>query len=67
LGPIGKKLRLKKIAPDEKLEGLSHAELVKVAETAAKQALIRGDDRVADDDLAAALVSRRSARRPTKG
>jgi SpoVK/Ycf46/Vps4 family AAA+-type ATPase len=59
LGPIGRGLRWDSIAPEG--EGLSHADLVKAAEAAAKTALMRGDDRVRRDDLVQALVARRSA------
>ncbi|MDK7750779.1 ATP-binding protein [Brevibacterium sp. UMB10442] len=41
--------------------GLSHAELVKAAETAAKTVLLRGDNRVQREDLIVALTSRRTA------
>lgn len=41
--------------------GLSHAELVKAAETAAKTVLMRGENKVQRDDLIAALISRRAA------
>ena len=41
--------------------GLSHAELVKAAETAAKTILLRGDNRVQREDLIVALTSRRTA------
>lgn len=41
--------------------GLSHAELVKAAETAAKTVLMRGDTRVNRDDLVLALVARQTA------
>jgi SpoVK/Ycf46/Vps4 family AAA+-type ATPase len=41
--------------------GLSPAELVKAAEAAAKQALMRGDDRVTPRDLIQALRARREA------
>jgi SpoVK/Ycf46/Vps4 family AAA+-type ATPase len=41
--------------------GLSHAELVKAAETAAKQAILRGDEQVAVEDLTRALQDRRAA------
>lgn len=64
LGPIGRGLHLSQVASDKEVAGLSHAELVKVAEAAAKQALIRGEERVADSDLTVALANRRSARRP---
>jgi SpoVK/Ycf46/Vps4 family AAA+-type ATPase len=42
-------------------DGLSHADLVKAAEAAAKAALMRGDAHVDRDDLTAALAVRRSA------
>ncbi|WP_425308509.1 ATP-binding protein [Ammonicoccus fulvus] len=41
--------------------GLSHAELVKAAETAAKTVLMRGETKVQRGDLIAALTSRRTA------
>lgn len=41
--------------------GLSHADLVKAAEAAAKATLMRGDTQVTRDDLIAALTARRSA------
>jgi len=63
LGSMGKGLRLDRIATDKRVAGLSHAELVKVAETAAKQALIRGEERVAQVDLTVALENRRSVRK----
>ena len=40
--------------------GLSHADLVKAAETAAKNALLRGDDHVTADDLVQALDERQA-------
>lgn len=45
----------------EYTSGLSHAELVKSAETAAKTVLMRGDSTVTRDDLIAALTARRTA------
>ncbi|MFT4263457.1 MAG: ATP-binding protein [Nocardioides sp.] len=42
-------------------DGLSHADLVKAAEAAAKAALMRGDAHVDRDDLISALAARRSA------
>lgn len=42
-------------------EGLSHADLVKAAESAAKSALMRGDATVTRADLELALTARRSA------
>lgn len=45
----------------EHTEGLSHAELVKAAETAAKSVLMRGESRVRREDLVAALNARRAA------
>jgi SpoVK/Ycf46/Vps4 family AAA+-type ATPase len=41
--------------------GLSHAELVTAAETAAKQAILRGDKHVTAEDLTTALQARRAA------
>lgn len=63
LGSMGRGLELGSVASSKKVADLSHAELVKVAEAAAKQALIRGDEQVASSDLVGALASRRSARR----
>jgi len=45
----------------EYTDGLSHADLVKAAESAAKAVLMRGDAMVERDDLIAALNARRSA------
>ncbi|OIQ77986.1 ATP-dependent zinc metalloprotease FtsH [mine drainage metagenome] len=42
-------------------EGLSHADLVKAAEAAAKNVLMRGESLVAVEDLIGALQARRSA------
>lgn len=42
-------------------QGLSHADLVRAAETAAKTAVLSGADRVSIDDVRAALTSRRTA------
>lgn len=47
----------------EYTSGLSHAELVKAAESAAKTVLLRGERRVGRDDLVGALVARRAASR----
>ncbi|GAA4282739.1 hypothetical protein GCM10022261_02700 [Brevibacterium daeguense] len=41
--------------------GLSHAELVKAAETAAKTVIMRGDITVTRDDVVLALTARRTA------
>lgn len=62
LGSMGKGLRLDRVATNKMVAGLSHAELVKVAEAAAKQAVIRGDETINPTDLAAALDNRRAAR-----
>ncbi|MFC4949343.1 AAA family ATPase [Pseudonocardia sp. GCM10023141] len=43
--------------------GLSHADLVRAAESAAKSAILAGDGRVGVDDLRAALQSRHSGNR----
>lgn len=61
LGPMGKGLGLSRSPLAKQLKGLSHAELVKVAESAAKGALIRGSDEVDADELDAALRARRGA------
>ena len=61
LGPMAKGLGLNRFPTAQSLQGLSHAELVKVAESAAKQALIRRQDQVQKDDLTIALKARRSA------
>lgn len=61
LGPMGKGLGLSRFPTAKSLHGLSHAELVKVAESAAKQALIRRQNRVQKEDLTIALKARRSA------
>ncbi|WP_282006216.1 AAA family ATPase [Propioniciclava sinopodophylli] len=46
---------------DAHAEGLSHADLVKASEAAAKAVLMRGDSQVTPDDLITALETRRSA------
>jgi AAA+ superfamily predicted ATPase len=43
-------------------EGLSHADLVKSAEMAAKQAVMRGAERVGAGDLGSALQARQATR-----
>jgi SpoVK/Ycf46/Vps4 family AAA+-type ATPase len=59
LGPLGKGLRFREVG--EPVEGLSHADLVTAAESAAKQALLRGEETVSPADLQAALAARRTA------
>lgn len=59
LGSMVKGTSLAKLA--DYTDGLSHADLVKAAEAAAKVALMRGDPRVERDDLIAALTARRSS------
>ena len=59
LGSLVKGVRLSGLAP--LTEGLSHADLVKAAESAAKSALMRGEATVTRTDLEAALSARRSA------
>jgi hypothetical protein len=56
---MAKGLRWAKIA--EAAAGLSHADLVKAAETAAKDVLMRGDSRVTAADLVVALAERKAA------
>ena len=59
LGPLAKGLRMARV--DASLTGLSHADLVKAAEAAAKQALMRGAGHVEPDDLARAIAARHAA------
>ncbi len=59
LGPMAKGIRWSALS--KATAGLSHADLVKGAEAAAKQALMRGDERVGADDLTVALAARRAA------
>ncbi|MDR1512145.1 MAG: ATP-binding protein [Propionibacteriaceae bacterium] len=59
LGTMVRGLRWEKL--DQAAEGLSHADLVEAAETAAKGALMRGQTVVTADDLVAALGERRAA------
>lgn len=59
LGPMGKGIQWTRIAA--KATGLSHAELVKAAETAAKQVIMRGDQHVTAADLTTAVQARRAA------
>jgi hypothetical protein len=46
---------------DKEVEGLSHADVVKASEAAAKQALMRGDEHVSAADLTTALRARRTS------
>ncbi|WP_252974564.1 AAA family ATPase [Janibacter melonis] len=59
LGSLGTGLSLAKLG--DHTHGLSHADLVKAAESAAKGALMRGQTVVSRDDLVAALAARRQA------
>lgn len=59
LGPMGKGIRWATVVRNT--AGLSHAELVKAAEAAAKQVIMRADSRVSTCDLTAALEARRAA------
>lgn len=59
LGPMGRGIRWVAVQADA--SGLSHAELVKAAETAAKQAILRGEKQVTVADLTEALRERRVA------
>lgn len=56
LGPLAKGLRWQSVG--KKVAGLSHADLVKASETAAKRALMRGDEHVTTADVSAALIAR---------
>ena len=59
LGTLAKGVTWGKISPHT--GGLSHADLVKAAEGAAKAALMRGHSVVTSEDIIAALASRRAA------
>ncbi len=59
LGPLGKGIRWSTV--QNHVQELSHADLVKAAEAAAKQALLAGDDRVAQPTLIEALAERSHA------
>lgn len=59
LGPLGKGIRWPKIQPY--VDGMSHADLVKVAEAAAKRALLAGAPTVSVDGLIASLTERRDS------
>jgi SpoVK/Ycf46/Vps4 family AAA+-type ATPase len=56
LGSLARGLRWRSIGPQT--SGLCHADLVKAAEAAAKQALMRGEEAVTADDLVEALAGR---------
>ncbi len=59
LGPLMKGLRWDGV--DARTDGLSHADLVKAAESAAKSVLMRGDTLITAEDLIVALDTRRAA------
>jgi SpoVK/Ycf46/Vps4 family AAA+-type ATPase len=59
LGPMGKGIRWATVVRNT--AGLSHAELVKAAEAAAKQVIMRADSHVSTSDMTAALDVRRAA------
>jgi SpoVK/Ycf46/Vps4 family AAA+-type ATPase len=59
LGSLGKGIRWQSVT--KHADGLSHADMVKAAEAAAKAVLMRGDTQVTVDDLVAALDSRKAA------
>lgn len=59
LGSLAEKASMTKLG--EYTDGLSHADLVKAAESAAKAALMRGETQVGRNDLIVALNARRSA------
>ncbi|MDX8153318.1 ATP-binding protein [Patulibacter brassicae] len=61
LGPLAKHVDWQLVI--ELVDGLSHAELVQAAETAAKQALMRDDEHVTAADLVDALRVRQTASR----
>lgn len=59
LGPMGKGIRWASVR--KSADEMSHAELVKAAETAAKRTLLAGNDRVAAETLVEALSERSHA------
>lgn len=59
LGPLGKGIRWSSVT--KHAGGLSHSDLVKAAETAAKQAVMRHETLIAAADLSAALDARAAA------
>jgi SpoVK/Ycf46/Vps4 family AAA+-type ATPase len=59
LGPLAKGMRWARVT--QKAQGLSHADLVKAAEAAAKHALLRDSSRVTVTDILNALEARRRA------
>jgi SpoVK/Ycf46/Vps4 family AAA+-type ATPase len=59
LGSLAKGLRWTSVAPNA--VGLSHADLVNAAESAAKTVLLRGDHMLTVEDLVSAMDARRSA------
>ena len=59
LGSIARGVRWAPLA--DAMEGLSHADLVRAAEAAAKSVILAGGDRVTVDDLSLALKSRKAA------
>lgn len=59
LGTLGKGVRWASLVPEA--TGLSHAELLRAAESAAKEVLLRGGDRVTTSDLLNSLRSRQTA------
>jgi SpoVK/Ycf46/Vps4 family AAA+-type ATPase len=59
LGPLGRGIRWDRFKPQ--VSGLSHAELVKAAESAAKQVILRGERSVSTADVNTALDTRRTA------
>jgi SpoVK/Ycf46/Vps4 family AAA+-type ATPase len=59
LGPMVRGIRWRSVAADA--AGLSHADLVGAAEAGAKQALLRGEERLTADDLRDGLRARRAA------
>lgn len=59
LGSLSRGLHYSELAGD--MSGLSHADLVRAAESAAKSAILTGESRVSVDELRQALRSRRAA------
>ncbi|WP_210686511.1 AAA family ATPase [Mycolicibacterium sp. GESEQ-9] len=59
LGSLAKGIRWTSLAAD--IEGLSHADLVRAAESAAKSVILEGSTQVSVEELRLALIARKSA------
>jgi len=61
LGSLGTGIRWQSLAPS--MDGLSHADLVRAAEAAAKSVILSGGTRITSEDLRLALIARQVATR----